>query len=434
MANGSFTSSNAVVATDWNNDAGTLSSDLKTLTWSDGSIWTRSPVSYSGSVPDLSGAWFNNGVPCSIAESGSTLTFINEQGEVASGEFFSGTTVTAKEWSELGGTVSADLKSINWTNGSVWTRTPNLPYLLASNFVPTAEVTSTQLPQFAALTTPDSVSFTLASATVAVISYTATAYIIAGTPPGASPIGDCYDGLYIDNKPILTEDGMGSAAMNAQHRLDYVVPLAAGPHTVTIEYSANLGLTCSFRYRMLNVASGGPNLSASSALIASNFVQADEWTSNSTSNFGDLGTPDTVSFNLAQTTSVIISYSANAFLVPGTGNATNGDCYDSIFIDGKVASSSSSSAAPSWTSEHQMGFVVSLAAGPHSVDVRHAANNGNTCSWNNRSLYILSGAASSGTGSLLVGSNYVSQGEFTSSPNTSTAVGISRLRTPFHSP
>lgn len=87
-------------------------------------------------VPNLGGVWYANGSPaarCSIVQSGASLTLKNQEGRTASGTV-SGSGTLSTDWGfgggHITGTISSDLRRINWSNGSFWTRE-------SANFTPT---------------------------------------------------------------------------------------------------------------------------------------------------------------------------------------------------------------------------------------------------------------------------------------------------------
>jgi hypothetical protein len=84
-------------------------------------------------------AWCAQGDPtkhCSVSGNGVFLTFTNENGETSTGRFVGmpQNVVSADQWNFVQGTLSADGRTINWSNGAYWTRcsggdghrTPNL--------------------------------------------------------------------------------------------------------------------------------------------------------------------------------------------------------------------------------------------------------------------------------------------------------------------
>jgi hypothetical protein len=79
-------------------------------------------------VANLSGVWLANGSPgarCSIEQNGASLTLRNQQGRSASGTIV-GSMKVSTDWGSGGGhitgTFSANLRRIDWSNGSFWLR------------------------------------------------------------------------------------------------------------------------------------------------------------------------------------------------------------------------------------------------------------------------------------------------------------------------
>jgi len=91
------------------------------------------------------GAWCAQGDPtkhCSVSGNGVLLNFTNENGDTSTGHFvgMSQNVVSADQWNFVQGTLSGDGRTINWSNGTYWTRcsggggnrTPNLDGTLVS--------------------------------------------------------------------------------------------------------------------------------------------------------------------------------------------------------------------------------------------------------------------------------------------------------------
>lgn len=91
-------------------------------------LCASSPIT-AGTVPNISGVWYANGSPaarCSISQSGASVTLRNQQGRTASGSV-SGSSTLETDWGASGGghitgTISSDLRRINWNNGGFWVR------------------------------------------------------------------------------------------------------------------------------------------------------------------------------------------------------------------------------------------------------------------------------------------------------------------------
>lgn len=79
-------------------------------------------------IPDLSGTWggaWSAGYlgQCEIRQSGSSLTFINDNGQSSSGKFIDSDTVIASDWEGgLIGHITQDGNRIEWENASWWER------------------------------------------------------------------------------------------------------------------------------------------------------------------------------------------------------------------------------------------------------------------------------------------------------------------------
>ncbi|MFM8224139.1 MAG: hypothetical protein ACKOJF_35005, partial [Planctomycetaceae bacterium] len=88
------------------------------LLWSNGQIWLR--ISLGGQWSVLSSPTATNvGKLVSVAQSGSTLTFVNAAGVSSSGALLSPTTLSA---SALGGTATFGDGVITFANGERWTK------------------------------------------------------------------------------------------------------------------------------------------------------------------------------------------------------------------------------------------------------------------------------------------------------------------------
>jgi hypothetical protein len=92
-------------------------------------MWTKV---CAGTLPDISGTWYANGnpaAPCHISQSGTSVSLTNEQGRTASGSFVDPSTLST-DWGllnggQITGTVSNDLRTIRWGNGTYWSRRQN---------------------------------------------------------------------------------------------------------------------------------------------------------------------------------------------------------------------------------------------------------------------------------------------------------------------
>jgi len=78
-------------------------------------------------LPNLQGKWIcfgpcqKPGQPVFIDQAGNELHFYNEVGDVSVGKFQDPNKVVASGWN-LTGTIKPDGQSINWANGTIWSR------------------------------------------------------------------------------------------------------------------------------------------------------------------------------------------------------------------------------------------------------------------------------------------------------------------------
>src|SRR5215469_1805816 len=93
----------------------------------------------AGTLPDISGIWYAQGNAskhCHIEQSGLNVSFVNEIGDRAHGEFTDPSTLKASwpDWhnsmgagprSTFIGHISNNLMTIHWSNGTYWTRHPH---------------------------------------------------------------------------------------------------------------------------------------------------------------------------------------------------------------------------------------------------------------------------------------------------------------------
>ena len=111
-SNGHFKDGSTIVATGWGNLHGALIEEATRINWANNTWWTR--------FPPLQGAWIIGGRSCRIEQKGRDLTFINERGERAAGQFKDGGTVVATGWSNLQGSLVEGNRRINWANNASW--------------------------------------------------------------------------------------------------------------------------------------------------------------------------------------------------------------------------------------------------------------------------------------------------------------------------
>jgi len=103
---------------------GQVSSNRKTIFWSNNTVWTKSPVAQP--VQNLSDGWLYADQPCAIFQQGNLLLLVNEIGSIGVGLWSIKNTfvvIGGAGW-DLGLVAQvADLgKTINWSNNTTWTR------------------------------------------------------------------------------------------------------------------------------------------------------------------------------------------------------------------------------------------------------------------------------------------------------------------------
>lgn len=103
---------------------GELSNRNRTISWSNGTVWTQ------GRPPsqpvNLDGSWLYQGQPCAIFQQGNFFILINEIGSLGSGIWNANnslTTLGGAGWDVgLVGLVANNGNTINWSNATTWTR------------------------------------------------------------------------------------------------------------------------------------------------------------------------------------------------------------------------------------------------------------------------------------------------------------------------
>jgi hypothetical protein len=113
---GTYTSANQVSVPGWNLTATITASAVN---WSNGAIWTRQP--------SLWGTWMSAAnLRTSISQTNLNLSFTNAAGATSAGTVnVGGTQVVATGWGNLVGNLVGE-NQILWTNGSIWTRIPDI--------------------------------------------------------------------------------------------------------------------------------------------------------------------------------------------------------------------------------------------------------------------------------------------------------------------
>jgi len=120
-------SHNVVSADQWNFAQGTVSGDGRTISWSNGTYWTRCPSGGGGHrTPNLDGTWYRDGKrsqPCNMRQRKTHLQLRNESGQSANGSVDRrGHGTTYWSGTQIGGTLSPDGNTIYWDNGTSWSR------------------------------------------------------------------------------------------------------------------------------------------------------------------------------------------------------------------------------------------------------------------------------------------------------------------------
>jgi hypothetical protein len=119
-------SQNVVSADQWSFVQGTLSSDGRRIDWSNGTYWTRCSGGGGHHTPNLDGTWYRSGdrsQRCTIRQRKNSIQLRNESGQAATGSIDRRGRVTTN-WSgaQITGTLSSDGNTINWDNGTSWSR------------------------------------------------------------------------------------------------------------------------------------------------------------------------------------------------------------------------------------------------------------------------------------------------------------------------
>ncbi len=97
----------------------------------------------AGTLPDISGTWYANGNPaarCRISQSGNWVSLTNEGGVTATGHFVNPSKLST-DWGlmnagRITGTISSDLRRIDWSNGTFWSRPTPAPLTPAATATP----------------------------------------------------------------------------------------------------------------------------------------------------------------------------------------------------------------------------------------------------------------------------------------------------------
>ena len=113
-------------ADEWHFVRGALSPDGLRIDWTNGTSWMRCSGGGGARRPNLEGTWYRDGdhsLRCTIRQKKGNLTLKNEVGQTAKGTFDSSRRITTY-WSgqRIDGTISPDGNTIDWDNGTSWSR------------------------------------------------------------------------------------------------------------------------------------------------------------------------------------------------------------------------------------------------------------------------------------------------------------------------
>jgi hypothetical protein len=133
IANYQGMNQSTIVAPQWQFVTGTLSSDGSRINWSNGTFWARCNSGgggggggHYGRLPNLQGTWYRGGnrnQACSIQQNKKNLTFTNESGQTAQGNFLGPNNLTANWGGQtINGRLVNNAGRINWDNGTYWSR------------------------------------------------------------------------------------------------------------------------------------------------------------------------------------------------------------------------------------------------------------------------------------------------------------------------
>lgn len=122
----------------------------------------------AGTLPDIGGTWYPNGnhsIRCHISQSGSSVSLNNGQGGTGTGRFTNPSTLST-DWGtfnggRITGTISSDLRRIDWSNGTYWSRAlaPIVPPVSPTP-TPTPKPTPTPEPlRVSVMPIPENVSY-----------------------------------------------------------------------------------------------------------------------------------------------------------------------------------------------------------------------------------------------------------------------------------
>jgi hypothetical protein len=98
----------------------TISDDLTTVTWQDGSVWTRTAPTAAITVTDYTNS---HGVAVHLVQNGTNqLAFVDSRGRTTLGTMLTPTTAVSDLYGP-GDVATISASAVTWQDGSVWTRT-----------------------------------------------------------------------------------------------------------------------------------------------------------------------------------------------------------------------------------------------------------------------------------------------------------------------
>ena len=143
-SNGAWLSPTQVIATDWNNEVGTIANGA--ISWALGIVWSANPapagtsngtgttaISANPSQIIVDDYVNGSGNAVHVIQTGtSTVVFVDASGHMSLGTFFSSSQVTTPAFPGVVGTLSVN--AINWSNGVDWTRTSPTSGITVTNY------------------------------------------------------------------------------------------------------------------------------------------------------------------------------------------------------------------------------------------------------------------------------------------------------------
>ncbi len=120
-ATGTFQGPWTISVPEWNVN-GSIQNGGNKIAWSNGTVWTRYPAEQT----HISGRWYRGNRPCKIQvyDNGWGVTITNEDGDSYNGRAQGSNSIYIPAIN-VTGHVSYDAKTISWSNGTTWTRSPS---------------------------------------------------------------------------------------------------------------------------------------------------------------------------------------------------------------------------------------------------------------------------------------------------------------------